>query len=33
MFAERALTTRAVCISEAIKQEYAVATGADPDRA
>ncbi|KAL6161955.1 hypothetical protein ACJQWK_11967 [Exserohilum turcicum] len=32
MFAERALTTRAVSISEAIKREYAVATGADPDR-
>jgi adenine/guanine phosphoribosyltransferase-like PRPP-binding protein len=32
MFEERALTARAVSISEAIKREYAVATGADPDR-
>ncbi|EOA85705.1 uncharacterized protein SETTUDRAFT_111453 [Exserohilum turcica Et28A] len=32
MFAERGLTTRVVSISEAIKREYAVATGADPDR-
>ena len=32
MFAEHALTTRAVSISEATKREYAVATGADPDR-
>ncbi|KAH7563665.1 phosphoribosyl transferase domain protein [Bipolaris maydis] len=32
MFTERGLTTRAVSISEAIKREYAVATGADPDR-
>ena len=32
MFAERTLTPRAVSISEAIKREYAAATGADPDR-
>ncbi|KAF2621836.1 hypothetical protein BU25DRAFT_353652, partial [Macroventuria anomochaeta] len=32
MFAERALTARAVSISDAIKREYAAATGADPDR-
>jgi adenine phosphoribosyltransferase len=32
MFAKRSLTPRAVSISEAIKREYAAATGADTDR-